>query len=40
MENGHDSLTRLVAQVRRAVLDVERHRGKPQRRRVRRVAAV
>ncbi|HEX3699347.1 MAG TPA: hypothetical protein VHV27_01610 [Phenylobacterium sp.] len=33
MENGHDNLARLVAELRKAVIARELHRGRPQARR-------
>jgi len=37
MESGHDNLSRLVAELRRAVIAVELRRGRLSRRRDRRV---
>jgi hypothetical protein len=39
MESGQDNLTRLVAELRRAVIAVELKRGRPHRRRARRLKA-
>ena len=37
MESGNENLTRLVAELRRAVIAIELRRGRPPRRRIRRV---
>jgi len=39
MESGPENLTRLVAELRRAVIAVELRRGRPTRRRPRRLRA-